>query len=334
MYVFYENYKPKAEALALLDKIITIVQDYSSQGLRLTLRQLYYQLVSKDLIPNKKEEYDRVGNIVSRARLGGQLDWDAIEDRVRRPERPPEFDSLDDLVEAAFASFRLPRLKGQKRYVELWVEKDALAGVLAPIAHRYHITMMVNRGYSSTSAMRESGLRVREQCKAIDVDEAVILYLGDLDPSGEDMVRDIDERLNQFVNGGLICEFSAGRPYRGGDVNVESTDDHLLRLSPRIDVLVRKIALTPQQVEEFDPPPNPAKVTDSRAAKYIEEHGTSSWEVDALPPPDLRDIIEGKLELLLDMDLMDKVKEQENDEKKRLRTALANLERKPKKKKK
>ena len=113
MYVYYETYSPEKATQTLLDVIISVVEDYKSQGLKLTLRQLYYQLVSKDLIRNKESEYKRVGNIVSKARLGGLLDWDAIEDRVRTPEKPPEFDSLDDLVEAAFHSLGCLGLSGR-----------------------------------------------------------------------------------------------------------------------------------------------------------------------------------------------------------------------------
>lgn len=324
-YVYYEGYKPNKKTKPLLDTIVTVVESYKRQGLRLTLRQLYYQLVSKDLIPNCEAEYKRVGTIVSRARLGGILDWDAIEDRVRTPERPPEFDSLDDLVDAAFNSFRLPRLEGQERYVELWVEKDALAGVLAPIARRYHVTLMVNRGYSSTSAMRESGLRVREQCEKIGTRKTIILYLGDLDPSGEDMVRDIDKRLFDFVNRGLLVKYSAGRPYKGGEVDIEDANARASRM-PEISIEVKKIALTPEQVDEHNPPPNPAKLTDSRAAKYVEEHGEHSWEVDALPPSVLRNIIEEELDELIDEELVAHVTEREEREKQRLRAALTNLE--------
>jgi len=326
-YTYYDGYKPKPDARNLLDTIITIVLDYQRQGFKLTLRQLYYQLVSKDLIANKKEEYDRIGNLVSRARLGGLMDWSSIEDRIRVPEKPPEFRSLDSLVNAAFSSFRLPRLMGQERYVELWVEKDALAGVLAPIADEYHVTLMVNRGYSSTSAMRESGLRVRSECDKIGATEAVILYLGDLDPSGEDMVRDIDDRLSQFMNHGLDITYSAGRPYRGGEVTVEEPVAQRERM-PILGLEVKKVALTPEQVEEYDPPPNPAKITDSRAEKYIAMHGENSWEVDALPPRVLREIIETELREIIDPDLVEVIKEKEEADKQRLREALLSLERK------
>lgn len=333
-YVVYESYRPKPEATRLLDTIITIVMDYQQQGFKLTLRQLYYQLVSKDLIKNKIEEYKRVGDIVSRSRLAGMMDWDSIEDRIRVPEKPPEFSSLESLVNAAFRSFRLPRLKGQDRYVELWVEKDALAGVLAPIAEDYHVTLMVNRGYSSTSAMREAGLRVRSECHKIGADAAIILYLGDLDPSGEDMVRDIDTRLAQFMNRGVEVEYSAGRPYRGGEVTIEDANDQRKRM-PRLGLEVKKIALTPEQVEEYDPPPNPAKMTDSRAEEYVKKHGMSSWEVDALPPRVLRQIIEDELDEIIDQDLVNEIKAKEEADKNRLREALLSLDKdKPKGRKK
>jgi len=310
MRTHYESYKPHAQSKILLHTIIDIVEDYSKQGLKLTLRQLYYQLVSKDLIKNEERSYKNIGTIVSKARRGGLLDWDAIEDRVRRPQSPPEFDDLEELVQAALHSFRLPRLKGQERYVELWVEKDALAGVLLPIAHKYHITLMVNRGYSSTSAMKEAGDRIRQQCDTLGCDRAVVLYLGDLDPSGEDMVRDIRTRLDEYMNDGLnVIE-------KGDDIELERAHEDSIELS------VQKLALTMEQVKKYDPPPNPAKLSDSRAAKFVAKHGYSSWEVDALPPRVLRSVIESKLDSLIDRDAMQLVLDREAEDKNKLMAAL------------
>lgn len=316
---FFELYKPKPTVGALIRRMNTIVTDYQQQGLVLTLRQLYYQLVAADVIANEEKSYKKIGDIVSKARLGGLMDWDAIEDRVRVPKKPPEFSSLDALVEAAFQSYRLPRLKGQERYVELWVEKDALAGVLAPIAREYHVTLMVNRGYSSTSAMKAAGERVREACSYLEVNEAVVLYLGDLDPSGEDMVRDVNDRLQQFTNSGILFSVS-----KDGKFSHETDEERKARL-PYIDVSVEKLALTMEQVEEHEPPPNPAKMSDSRAAKFVEEYGDSSWEVDALPPRVLRDIITERLDQLIDDGVVETIREQEKNDKRRLRAALEGL---------
>lgn len=276
-------------SLALIDQCNEIVDVYAGQGFRLTLRQLYYQLVTTNTITNTERSYQNLSTLVSNARLAGLLDWNAIEDRVRQPRAASEWDNIADLTESALASYRLPRWKDQDNYVELWVEKDALAGVLWPIAKDFHVTMMVNRGYSSQSAMYESANRFLDP---VNEDKVLhLLYLGDLDPSGEDMVRDIDDRLRMF----------------GADVNVN------------------KVALTPAQVVKYKPPPNPAKLTDPRAVDYIKKHGSQSWEVDALPPKTLNKIIRSALSALVDEEKMDEIKEQEEEDKRKLREAVAEL---------
>lgn len=281
------NFRPKSlRMIAYLNKVIV---NYAQQGLKLTLRQLYYQCVTQNLFPNTEQAYKNLGNLVSDARLAGEMDWDAIEDRVRRPRVPTEFNDVEQLIETASHWYRLPRWEGQENYVELWVEKDALAGVLAPIASEFHVTMMVNRGYSSQSAMYEAGKRYIDNCREGNKYPHLV-YLGDMDPSGEDMVRDISDRLEMY--------------------NV-----------PELDVT--KVALTMEQVESYKPPPNPAKMSDSRAAKYVDKHGTSSWEVDALPPAALSKIIRDKLSSLVDMELMKKIIEQENVDKKAVREMAA-----------
>jgi hypothetical protein len=320
----YEVYKPKDQTREILHHIINIVKDYSSQGLTLTLRQLYYQLVSKDLISNDEKQYKRIGEVVSKARRGGLLDWEALEDRVRRPVRPPEFDSIDDLMAAALNSYRLPRMKGQDIYVELWVEKDALAGVLYPIANNYHVTMMVNRGYSSTSAMKDAGERIRNTCTRLGCSRAMVLYLGDLDPSGEDMVRDIGERVSEYVNAGWKVA------YKDGKAIIEDAIARNKRL-PFLEVEVEKLALTMEQVEEYNPPPNPAKRTDSRAPGFIAKFGDSSWEVDALPPVVLKELIEDRLDDLIDSDSVNAIIDQEDKDKKLIAKAVEALKPKPKK---
>lgn len=277
-------------SIDLIARCAIIIETYAGQGLRLTLRQLYYQLVSANVIVNEEKSYKNLGSLVSDARLAGLLDWDAIEDRVRVPKRPSEWDDLGDIVNAVLHSYRLPRWKDQPEYVELWVEKDALAGVLAPIATEYHVTLMVNRGYSSQSAMYEAGRRFKdaqEEGKGLH-----LLYLGDHDPSGEDMVRDVADRLEMF--------------------GVEDLD-------------VDKLALTMAQIREYKPPPNPAKLTDSRAKAYVEKHGVHSWEVDALPPNVLARIIRSALSELVDDDAMDAVKANEKRDKERLRAAVVEI---------
>ena len=273
----------RQDSLDRIELCNQIIEDYQGQGLRLTLRQLYYQLVTRNAIPNIERSYKNLSTLVSDARLAGRMDWDAIEDRVRQPRRQNEFENLRDLTEAAIRSYRLPRWKGQEHYVELWVEKDALAGVLEPLASEYHVTMMVNRGYSSQSAMYESAERFNG---ADGQRNPWLFYLGDHDPSGEDMVRDIGDRLRLF-----------------GVHHIH----------------VVKLALTMEQVEQYNPPPNPAKVSDPRATAYIDQHGDSSWEVDALPPETLSEIIRTAFDEIVDTAKMDKVKRKEETDKQLLR---------------
>lgn len=220
----------------------------------MTLRQLYYQLVAGDLIPNDIKVYSKLSTFVTDLRYNGLIDWDAIEDRGRRPIEPPEFSNLDDLVEAALYTYRLPRWSDQEKHVELFTEKDALSSILEPIANEYHINFCVNRGYASATAMYnlfERALRNIRKGKKV-----VILYLGDHDPSGLDMIRDIEERLNEFIAAPWDC----------------------------IYFKVEQVALSMNQIKKYSPPPNPAKIQDPRAKGYIQRFGRKSWEVDALPP--------------------------------------------------
>ena len=291
----YESWNPKAETLERVEQCEEIIDEYQAQGLVLTLRQLYYQFVSRGLIDNSDKSYKNLGNIVAKARMAGMLDWDAIEDRGRKPDIPNEFSGLKELVDVALRSYKLDRWKGQEQYIELWVEKAALAGVLEPLAREFHVTLMVNKGYSSLSAMKESADRMMEKHEERSlVGPCLVFYLGDHDPSGQDMVRDIEERLNKFT------EYQP-------------------------EVQVETIALTTAQVNQYNPPPNPTKLTDSRATGYVDRHGYESWEVDALPPNVLQRLIRDSFEKRIDMVLMEEIKERERRDKAQLRMAVEKL---------
>lgn len=260
----------------LLEKVNRVIGQYRRLGYKITLRQLYYQLVARGIIPNTKSDYNKLGDLLSDARMGGYVDWNSIEDRGRVPKRHGEWTSLEDILDSVQSSFRLPRWEHQENYVELWSEKDALASVLQPITDHYHINLVINKGYSSTSAMYFASKRLEdavEQGKDI-----TILYLGDHDPSGLDMDRDIRDRMEVF--------------------QIEGLD-------------VRRIGLTMAQVRMLNPPPNPAKITDPRAEGYIAEHGDISWEVDALPPEELDRLVRDSIEALTDMDYYNRVIAQE-----------------------
>ena len=278
----------RGESRSLLTDCNDIIALYQGQGLRLTLRQLYYQLVSRNIIPNQERAYKKLGGLVSQGRLAGVIDWEAIEDRIRVPQRVTEWDSPLAIMQAVVSQYRLPRWPTQPRYVELWVEKDALSGVLLPISRQYHVTLMTNRGYSSQSAMKESAERLENAC--LDGREATIFYVGDLDPSGEDMVRDVEDRLRLLTR-------------------------------DRVSLAVIKLAITFSQVQQYNPPPNPTKLTDSRAKGFIAKYGASSYEADALPPDVLAGIVRGAIEKGIDTLAWEKVVKAEERDKALLQEA-------------
>lgn len=319
----------------LIQRANKILGEYSQ---KLTVRQLYYQFVARGWLPNTQRNYSNLAARVTDARYAGAIDWEALEDRGRTPEMAGDWPSVKDRVEEAIEYFRLPRWKGQANYVEVWVEKQALAGVLWPIAAQWHVTLMVNKGYSSASAMKESADRIIEACN-LDVQEECaecggtgqmtdddhrdvcydcgevwtptrrvledgrnrtphILYLGDHDPSGEDMVRDIDERLREF-----------------GVTTLQ----------------VDKLALTMAQIQHFNPPPNPAKMSDSRAKAYVAKHGRKSWELDALPPTELNRLVTSGIRSLCDVRKMQDVIKAEELQKKELGRALKAIGKKKRK---
>ena len=186
-------------SLELVETANGILNEYRNMGYRLSLRQLYYQLVARDYIENSVKSYKRIGNLISEARLAGLLDWGMIEDRGRETVIPTAWESPAQIVRAAAQQFRIDRWEGQPCYVEVMVEKDALSGILEPVCRDLHVRFTANKGYSSSSAMYETGKRIvkMEDC----VEEIHIFYLGDHDPSGIDMTRDIAERLELFTYG-------------------------------------------------------------------------------------------------------------------------------------
>ena len=325
-----------------LDTINSIIDEYAEEGYTLTLRQLYYQLVSRDIIPNMQSEYAKLSTLLVKGRMAGVVDWDAIEDRIRVPNIPYSVDDIKNAIQDTIDQYRLNRQDGQDVYIELWVEKDALSGVLKRITHHYHINLMVNRGYSSCTAMHDAYERFVD--KLIEGKKVVILYLGDHDPSGLDMVRDITERTKEFlINSNELQEkyFDLDHEKMSEvadalrDEYEHDDDEDLYSQDPNGEygnmfdcgkafaydiflknVEVRQIGLTTEQVKLYAPPPNPAKITDPRAKKYIEEFGNTSWEVDALNPKILHSLVREGVEGLIDMKLFkEKLKQEEKDKK-------------------
>ncbi len=198
-------------------------------------------------------------------RLAGLIDWTAIEDRTRNLRRLPHWDNPQELLEAAIRQFRLDKWNNQPCYVEVWIEKDALIGVIEGVCNDLDLPYFSCRGYTSQSELWRAAKRITTETSWQN-ERAIIIHLGDHDPSGIDMTRDIESRLLMF---GAKSE-------------------------------VRRLALNWDQVEEFSPPPNPAKLTDSRAKGYISEYGRESWELDALNPNVIANLIRDAVTPIID----------------------------------
>lgn len=354
MKIKFREIKLSQENQTMLGRINSIVQEYQQRGLLMSLRQLYYQLVSRNIIRNHISEYAKLSKLLKEGRMAGIVDWAAIEDRLRTAESPASWESPLKAMEALIAQYERPRMEGQSNYLEVWVEKDALSGVLSVVTEKYHVPILVNRGYSSVSAIFDSYKRFRAAMEAGQT--VTILYLGDFDPSGMDMIRDVTERPLEML---LAKDTFIDEQYdkwveevHSGDlgdafIELEQTfgrdedcyiDEHI---GPRKkDVLqqfvtqkafiksrfnVVSIALTKEQIAEHKPPPNPAKKTDPRSRKFIKKHGSQSWEVDALNPDVLNDLLELHITSRLDMKLYEQQLRREKDDIKSLKSVKTYL---------
>ncbi len=276
----YEDKNFSDATLATIGQADIIIAEYQAQGFSLTLRQVYYQFVARGYIPNTERNYKRLGNILSDGRRAGMIDWAAIEDRTRYLRRLPCWSNPQSILESARDSYHRDLWAKQEVRFEVWIEKDALVGVIQGICDELDVPYFSCRGYVPDSEMWKLGMRVVHHNK--QGQQAVVLHLGDHDPSGIDMTRDIEKRIELFSEGG--------------------------------DFRLQRIALTMEQIEDKGPPPNPAKVTDSRYESYAATYGDESWELDALEPSFIVDLIRDEVDAERDMALWDEAVEQQEAE--------------------
>ncbi|MEQ8171580.1 MAG: hypothetical protein ABRQ38_22010 [Candidatus Eremiobacterota bacterium] len=268
--------------------VLEILEELSAYK-PLTLRQVYYQLVGKGLIENKVSQYNMLSALLKWARIDGYISWNDIEDRVRAYHDLSGWHDSDKFIEASLRSFlkgyRRDLLQSQKKYLEIWIEKDALSTIFTRVAGDYTVPVVVCRGFSSVSFLNE----FKGRLKRLKQKEPLMLYFGDFDPSGVEMLEAMKITLKDElgVNG----------------------------------ITFKRIALLKNDIIKYRLPHNPdaLKKTDTRAKKHIEAYGELAVELDALRP----DILEGKIKNALEKEIDMKIFKQEfkeyKDELKRLK---------------
>jgi hypothetical protein len=259
-------YKPHTATLKVVEQVNAIIGEYLAQGFALTLRQLFYQFVARALLENLFNEYKRLGRIVRDARDGGLVDWDAIEDRTREVNTHTCWTNPAGVIRAAAHQYREDLWAGQRYRPEVWIEKEALLGVIEGVCTELRVPYFAHRGNNSQTLQYQAGKRFAEY-----LDQGlipIVLHLADHDPNGIDMTRDNTKRLALYA---------------------------------RQEIEVRRIALNMDQVRQHDPPPSFVKDGDTRTSGYREQFGTDEcWELDALSPTLIADLIRTEIEQLID----------------------------------
>lgn len=253
----YQEKNFSADRLELISNANGIIAEYESKGFSITLRQLYYQFVARGLFENVVANYNKLGAAISEGRIAGLVSWTAIEDRGRNLMGLRKHSSPASALRELHDSYLIDKWRDQPCRPEVWVEKQALEGVIGEICNKLNVDFFAIKGYNSQSEQWRAGQRFARYVNKGQ--RPIVLHLGDHDPSGIDMTRDNQERLSMFAG---------------------------------TDIKVVRIALNMDQIEALNPPPNPAKQTDSRFAEYQARFGDESWELDALSPVTMHDIIE------------------------------------------
>jgi hypothetical protein len=275
--------------------VINYVNGILSQyTMKLTLRQVYYRLVAGYSYPNTKSAYNQLSKQLVKARKRGDIDETRIEDRSREfLGEDYGWDSPEDFVTYQFKTFldspnyyARKMWTSQPEYVIIWVEKDALSRVISTVADKFNVVTCPSRGYASYTYIKEAIARLPED------KHITILHFADHDPSGIDMTRDLEERFHNYSD---------------------------------LDIEVERIALTHNQVQYYELPPNPTKRADPRAKSYIAEYGNECRELDAIEPVELQRMVSEAIESHIDPDIWKQNWEQMQQEREELRTLFSSI---------
>jgi hypothetical protein len=274
----------------------------------MTLRQLYYRLVSAGALDNKQAEYKRLGNLMTQLREYGDLPRSWIVDHVRSTLKPSSWSGLADFTDTVRQAYRKDFWASLDHHVEVFVEKDAVAGTLQPVTSEYDVALRVCRGYASVSFAGEIAELWAQVEKPI-----FAYYLGDYDPSGFDIERDLREKLERY----------SGR----FDYALHADADGMLR-SPDPDVSGgitwwKRLGVRARDFDLFGLVELPVKKKDTRASGFREQYGSRCAEVDAIPPNELRWRVETAIKAHIDQDRWQRLQRVEQLEQHTLKQMVA-----------
>lgn len=285
------SWKPTAESVERIDHARAVIEAAHADGYKPTLRRVFYSFVSANMIPNTEHSYKALGKVVTRARWEGLLDLACLDDEGRTAAIPGTWNSPAELLRGAAQAYRSDWWADHGTVVEVWTEKAAVTGIVEPVANRWGVGYLAARGYASLTALSDAADRWHEA--GLDGRDVVIVYVGDHDPSGLDMDRDLQSRFNRLTDDGYLAGF----------------------------VDLRRVALTREQIEEHELPPQPTKRGDSRARGWSHE---GSWELDALPADVLRDTVNAAIADLAPDDIDDR-RDADDESRDRIKALAAEL---------
>jgi len=260
----------KAEVEARREALLDIIDD----GKPMTVRQVFYQATVRGLVEKAETGYSKVQTDITLMRRDGSLPYDWLADNTRWQRKPNTFDSVEDALRETARFYRKNLWRDADAYVEIWLEKDALSGVIYPVTSMYDVPLMVARGYASLSFLFSAA----EYINTLDI-PAYIYHLGDFDPSG--------------VNAG------------------EKIEETLRELAPDADIVFERIAVTEEQITDWDLPTRPTKASDTRAKTFS---SALSVELDAIEPNQLRALVQETIERHLPAEQFEVLKAAEESE--------------------
>ena len=221
----------------------------------MTVRQVFYQATVRNLVEKSEAGYNKVQTDLVQMRRTRQLPYSWLADNTRWQRRPRTFHSIEQALQDTADFYRKSLWADADCYVEIWLEKDALAGVVTPVTEKYDVPLMVSRGYASLSFLHSAAEDINDLAVP-----AYIYHLGDFDPSGVNAAEKIEQTLRE--------------------------------MAPGAEIHFERVAVTLEQIEQWKLPSRPTKASDSRSKGF----GDISVELDAIPPDDLRRLVQDVIE--------------------------------------